>query len=80
MPPPVKPTNVIGKYEDGKWHFKLGDFGLAQFLGRKRKLKRAGTYTFTAPGEMGDDGPERDMFALGCVVYQCARLHSALTP
>ena len=65
----MKLANLIGASADG-CHWKLADFDNADFPEKSVIFIRAGTASYTAPGEMGSMGPERDMFGLGCVVYQ----------
>ncbi|MFI9205041.1 serine/threonine-protein kinase [Streptomyces sp. NPDC053048] len=71
----VKPGNVMVDGATGA--LKIGDFGIARFVDEtSAQLTRAGqivgTSTYLAPeralGRMA--GPESDVYALGCVLYQ----------
>ena len=73
----LKPANVIlREYRVEK--AALVDFGVARWLGRTMQMTRTGMLIGT-PGYMApeqargrlDVGPSADVFALGCIVFEC---------
>ncbi len=79
----IKPLNVLAVGPDGAAPtFKLGDFGVAHVLqGPDGRLPRedgstTGTPRYMSPeqviGDIHDQGPWTDIYALGCVAYWLA--------
>jgi len=73
----IKPSNLF--LPDGDIErVKLLDFGIARIQGASRRLTRSGM-TMGTPGYMspeqargeGETDPRTDIFALGCVLYEC---------
>ncbi|WP_229890960.1 serine/threonine-protein kinase [Streptomyces mashuensis] len=71
----VKPGNLM--VDTGTGALKIGDFGIARFVdetsaGLTRAGQIVGTSTYLAPERaLGRTaGPESDVYALGCVLYQ----------
>jgi hypothetical protein len=64
----VKPANIL---VDADGHAYLGDFGISGQTGADRRM--AGTLDYLAPEQIrGEDLDGRaDVFALGCVLYEC---------
>lgn len=73
----LKPSNIIlrgGRFDDPA----ILDFGVARWLGHTLQMTRTGMLIGT-PGYMApeqargqtDIGPSADVFALGCMLYQC---------
>lgn len=73
----LKPANVILR-EGRVDRAALVDFGVARWLGRTMQMTRTGMLIGT-PGYMApeqargrlDVGPSADVFALGCIVFEC---------
>jgi tRNA A-37 threonylcarbamoyl transferase component Bud32 len=68
----VKPANIL-LTESGR--VKVADFGVARMVGEARLTDRGsiiGTPNYMAPEQIDgvEVGPEADMFALGCVLYE----------
>ncbi len=73
----VKPSNILISLQAGREHSYLADFGLTQRAG-DRSTSRAttqivGTVDYVAPEqiEREDVDPRADVYALGCVLYEC---------
>jgi multiple sugar transport system substrate-binding protein len=73
----VKPANMLVTLEDGEEHYYLSDFGLARSgeahpdAGQAPHL--SGTPDYTPPEQIesrSSDG-RADVYALGCVLYEC---------
>ena len=74
----IKPGNaIIG--EDGS--VKIGDFGLARNLGDDFARTRVGTPYYMSPELVSGRGYDEksDIWALGCVIYEMARLRPPFT-
>ena len=73
----LKPTNVMLPVGDDL-AVKVLDFGLARYFGHDNELTRSGTVLGT-PGYMAPEqargdrgvGPTADVFALGCILFEC---------
>ncbi|MBK9265802.1 MAG: protein kinase [Polyangiaceae bacterium] len=73
----LKPSNIILR-KSRIDNPAIVDFGVARWLGRSIQMTRTGMLIGT-PGYMapeqargqGDIGPSADVFALGCMLYQC---------
>jgi hypothetical protein len=68
----IKPANIL-LTESGR--VKVADFGVARLVGEVRLTDRGsiiGTPNYMAPEQVdgAEVGPEADMFALGCVLYE----------
>jgi len=68
----IKPANIL-LTESGR--VKVADFGVARMVGEARLTDRGsiiGTPNYMAPEQIDgtEVGPEADMFALGCVLYE----------
>lgn len=67
----LKPDNIL--CDDDKRCFKLSDFGLSFKLaqGRRRSGGTPRYMAFEQFGERDKVGPAADLYALGCVLYEC---------
>ena len=74
----LKPDNVLFLSDDGDARLKLSDFGVAYAMDTRRHLRAeddiiTGTPRYMAPeqitGELRDQGPWTDLYALGCLAY-----------
>lgn len=80
----VKPANILiapGQGREEGDHVYLADFGLTKKAGSQSQLTRVGTFVgtlnYAAPEQFGSGqvGPPADIYALGCVLYQCLTGH-----
>jgi hypothetical protein len=64
----VKPANIL---VDADGHAYLGDFGISGQAGADRRM--AGTLDYLAPEQIRGEALDgrADLFALGCVLYEC---------
>ena len=73
----VKPANILIATQDGEEHAYLSDFGLTIQVAAGERLTAAGlfigTVSYAAPEQLrGERVDSRtDVYALGCVLYQC---------
>ena len=73
----VKPSNILISVQAGKEHSYLADFGLALHTSDRptgnATAQIVGTVDYVAPEQIaGDDVDARaDVYALGCVLYEC---------
>jgi predicted Ser/Thr protein kinase len=73
----VKPANILIATQDGAEHAYLSDFGLTIQVSDGVRLTRAGlfigTVSYAAPEQLRGDRVDArtDVYALGCVLYQC---------
>ena len=74
----LKPDNVLFLPDEAGAKLKLSDFGIAHAMNATRHLKEederiSGTPRYMAPeqitGQMRDQGPWTDLYALGCLAY-----------
>jgi serine/threonine-protein kinase len=65
----IKPTNLM---MDEKGLLKITDFGVAQLTGRTAQMGVFGTPSYMAPEILKEEGagPQADIFAAGCVLYE----------
>jgi serine/threonine protein kinase len=73
----VKPANILIDDHNGQQHYYLSDFGITKMLSSGRSLTSTGqvvgTIDYLAPEQIQGkslDG-RADLYALGCVLYQC---------
>ena len=73
----VKPANILIDGREGQEHYYLGDFGITKHLSSDTNLTATGqfigTLDYIAPEQIEGrsvDG-RADLYALGCVLYQC---------
>jgi hypothetical protein len=73
----IKPSNILVQYDDVT-QVKLLDFGIARVQQRSTTLTKTGsvlgTVGYMAPEQARGEahvGPEADVFALGCVLFEC---------
>lgn len=73
----VKPSNILISLQAGREHSYLADFGLTQRTGdggtTRATTQIVGTVDYIAPEqiEREDVDPRADVYALGCVLYEC---------
>jgi YVTN family beta-propeller protein len=73
----VKPSNILISLQAGREHSYLADFGLTQRTGdggtSRATTQIVGTVDYMAPEqiEREDVDPRADVYALGCVLYEC---------
>ena len=73
----VKPSNILISLQAGREHSYLADFGLTQRTGdggtNRATTQIVGTADYIAPEqiEREDVDPRADVYALGCVLYEC---------
>ncbi len=73
----VKPSNILISLQAGREHSYLADFGLTQRTGdsgtNRATTQIVGTVDYIAPEqiEREDVDPRADVYALGCVLYEC---------
>ena len=73
----VKPANILIATQDGAEHAYLSDFGLTIQVSDGVRLTRAGlfigTVSYAAPEQLRGERVDArtDVYALGCVLYQC---------
>ena len=73
----VKPSNVLISLQAGTEHSYLADFGLTQrtgdHAGDQTTTKIVGTVDYLAPEQIEREAvdPRADVYALGCVLYEC---------
>ena len=73
----VKPANILIDGRNGQEHYYLSDFGITKIVSSGRSLTSTGqivgTIDYIAPEQIQGkpvDG-RADLYALGCVLYQC---------
>ena len=73
----VKPANILIATQDGAEHAYLSDFGLTIEAAAEERLTAAGlfvgTVSYAAPEQLRGERVDArtDVYALGCVLYQC---------
>jgi Protein kinase domain len=73
----VKPANILVATQDGEEHAYLSDFGLTIQVSDGERLTQAGlfigTVNYAAPEQLRGERVDgrTDVYALGCVLYQC---------
>ena len=73
----VKPANILIATQDGAEHAYLSDFGLTIQVSDSARLTKAGlfigTVSYAAPEQLRGERVDArtDVYALGCVLYQC---------
>ena len=74
----LKPTNIMVEKTDSGWHAWVCDFGLAWHEDQATLTAAGdimGTPAYMAPeqarGDLDSVGPAADVFALGCILYEC---------
>jgi Protein kinase domain len=73
----VKPANILIATQDGEEHAYLSDFGLTIQVSAGDRLTAAGlfigTVNYAAPEQLRGERVDArtDVYALGCVLYQC---------
>ena len=73
----VKPANILIATQDGEEHAYLSDFGLTIEVAAEERLTVSGlflgTVSYAAPEQLRAERVDArtDVYALGCVLYQC---------
>jgi predicted ATPase/serine/threonine protein kinase len=72
----VKPSNILVARINGSEHAYLADFGLTKPIEAQPTTGASGlqgTLAYMSPEQIADTSPDgrTDVYALGCVVYQC---------